>query len=94
MRAIIDELGDNPVVIDDGPDDGDGEDGVTSVHVSIYNPDGTWRSASANVPDEITADQLAVLIRDAALGAAAAHGTDTWIALQQLLAPTEPRSST
>lgn len=91
MRTYIDELSDNPIVIDD---DGDGEDGTTHVHVGIIDDDGHQFGGSANAYSDTTPDDVAHLIVRAALGAAAAHGNDTWIALQQLLAPATPRSST
>ncbi|GLZ36232.1 hypothetical protein Lesp02_84190 [Lentzea sp. NBRC 105346] len=88
MTMDVDEI---PIVTE-VDHDGDGEDGTVYVHVGIINADGEQCSGSATAPMEITADEVARLIVRAALGAAAAHSTDTWIALQQLLA-SEPRSS-
>ncbi|ROP36270.1 hypothetical protein [Saccharothrix texasensis] len=90
MIEIHDELPDIPVMVD-RDDDGDGDDGTTHVNVAIHRPDGSYLSASATVDGEADADRLACLILRAAQGAAAAHGTDTWIAVQSLITT---RSST
>lgn len=81
------DVDDIPVLTEVDHDEGDGE-GTTHVHVGIITGDGKQFGGSANAYDEATPDEVARLIVRAALGAAAAHGTDTWIALQQQLAPT------
>ncbi|NUT53698.1 MAG: hypothetical protein HOV94_41375 [Saccharothrix sp.] len=83
-RIWIDETSDTPIVIDHEDDDGGDEEFETHVHVTIYRADDTRVTASSAVDGEATPDQVARLILQAALGAAAAHGTDTWIALQAL----------
>lgn len=89
----LDETSDTPAVIRHG--DGDGDDPATYVTVTLELPDDSEIEGSVSVVAEpVTPDAMARLIVRAALGAAAAHGTDTWIALQQLLASTPPRSNT
>lgn len=93
MTTWLDETSDTPAVIRHG--DGDGDDPYTYVTVLLEFPDDTEIEGSVSVTTTpVAADDMARLIIRAALGAAAAHSTDTWIALQQLLAPTTPRSST
>jgi hypothetical protein len=86
----VDEI---PIDITTEPEEDGGDDESTHVHVGIVTDDHHF-GGSANAYADVTPDELAGLIVRAALGAAAAHGTDTWIALQQLLAPAPPRSST
>ncbi|MDX8050418.1 hypothetical protein SK571_13585 [Lentzea sp. BCCO 10_0798] len=80
-----------PIDVTPEADEDGGDDNSTHVHVGIVTADGHHLGGSATAYDETTADDIAALIVRAALGAAAAHGTDSWIALQQLLAPTAPR---
>lgn len=87
----LDETSDTPAPIRHG--DGDGEDPATYVTVTLEMPDDSEIEGSVSVVVDPTPDAMARLIVRAALAAAAAHGTDTWIALQQLLVPTPPRSS-
>lgn len=82
MSVDVDDI---PIVTEIDHDE-DGDDGTVYIHVGIVNSDGNQCSGSAAAHPELTPDDIARMIIRAALGAAAAHSTDTWIALQQQLA--------
>lgn len=71
-----------------GPDldDGDGDDSVFGVNVSVSELDNRWHNVSTMIPaDQLTPDAIAEAMISVMVGLAAARGSTTLIALQQRL---------
>lgn len=78
------------MAIESGTPDVDGEDDdeehVLAVSVSITEVDGGWHNATTMIPvDLLTPDSIAEGLIRCVIGAAAARGSTTLIALQQAL---------